>query len=92
MANIKSAKKQAIQSKKRHGINLARKTAVKTALKKVIVALDAGKTKDEILVLFNDAQAQCARAKGKGIFHANTAIRKVSRLALKINEKFTDKK
>ena len=88
MANIKSAKKQAIQAKKRQAINVARKSAVKTAMKKVADALAAGKTAQEVQVLFNDAQSQYARAKGKNVLHHKTTARKVSRLALKINKHF----
>ncbi|OGB85961.1 30S ribosomal protein S20 [candidate division TM6 bacterium RIFCSPHIGHO2_12_FULL_38_8] len=88
MANIKSAKKQAIQAKKRETINTARKSSVKTAMKKVIDALVAGKPAAEVQVLFNDAQSQCARAKGKNVFHPKTTARKVSRLALKIQKHF----
>jgi small subunit ribosomal protein S20 len=88
MANIKSAKKQAIQAKKRQAINTARKSSVKTAMKKVVEALTAGKPAEQVQVLFNDAQSQCARAKGKNVFHPKTTARKVSRLALKIQKHF----
>ncbi len=88
MANVKSAKKQAIQSQKRHAVNVARKSAVKTAMKKVADALIAGKTALEVQALFNDAQSQCARAKGKHVFHPKTSARKVSRLAIKIQKHF----
>jgi len=85
MANTKSAKKAARKSVKRHSINLARKTAIKTAMKKVVTALQDGKTAAEVQALFNEAQSKCARAKGKGTLHHKTAARKVSRLAKKIN-------
>lgn len=88
MANKKSAKKQAIQAVKRNKINVARKTAIKTAMKKVATALQEGKTVAEVQVLFNEAQAKCARAKGKNTLHPKTASRKVSRLAKKINAHF----
>lgn len=88
MANTKSAKKAMIKAKKAQAINNARKTGVKTAIKKVVVALQDGKTAQEVQQLFNDAQAKCARAKGKNLFHQNTAARKVSRLALKIQKHF----
>jgi small subunit ribosomal protein S20 len=88
MANTKSAQKQILQAEKRHQCNVARKSSIKTAVKKVLNALEAGKTKDEVQVLFNDAQAQCARAKGKHTLHANTAARKVSRLALRVQSHF----
>ena len=88
MANIQSAKKQARKSVKRHAINLARKTAIKTAMKKVATALQEGKSASEVQALFNEAQSKCARAKGKKTLHHKTASRKVSRLAQKINAHF----
>lgn len=88
MANIKSAKKQAVQAKKRQAINVARKSSVKTAMKKVVEALVAGKSAHDVQELFNQAQSQCARAKGKNVLHHKTAARKVSRLALKIQKHF----
>jgi small subunit ribosomal protein S20 len=88
MANIKSAKKAARKSVKRQAINVARKTAIKTAMKKVVIALQNGKTPAEVQALFNEAQSKCARAKGKGTLHHKTAARKVSRLAQKINNHF----
>lgn len=88
MANIKSSKKRAIQNDKNRLINLARKSAVKTAIKKVQVALAAGKTQEEVTVLFNDAQSQLRRAAGKGLIHLNAAARRVSGLAKKMNVTF----
>lgn len=88
MANTKSAKKRVLQSCKRHAINVARKTGIKTAMKKVTIALQEGKTPDEVQALFNEAQSKCSRARGKGTLHANTAARKVSRLALKVQAHF----
>ena len=84
MANIKSAKKKAKQDIKRTQVNLARKSAVKTAIKKVLTALEDNASETQVVKLFNDAQAQIARAKNKKFFHANTAARKISRLAQRI--------
>jgi small subunit ribosomal protein S20 len=41
--------------------------------------------KDKLLSLFKLAQEQIQRAAGKGCFHKNTAARKVSKLAKKVN-------
>ncbi|MGE0010473.1 MAG: 30S ribosomal protein S20 [Candidatus Babeliales bacterium] len=82
MANIKSAKKRAIQAVKRRHQNLARKTAIKTAIKKVQVAIEA--EPEKALELLKDVQAQLGRAKSKDVMHANTAARKLSRLAKKV--------
>jgi small subunit ribosomal protein S20 len=84
MANIKSAKKKAQQDIKRTKVNLARKTAVKTAIKKVVTALENNASETQITELFNVAQAHIARAKNKGLLHRNTAARKISRLAQRI--------
>jgi small subunit ribosomal protein S20 len=85
MANTKSAKKNVIQNEKRRLKNLARRSAIKTAVKKVLTAIETSAAAEVVTSLFNDAQAKIARAKGKNLFHANTAARKISRLALKVN-------
>ncbi len=84
MANIKSAKKRAIQSETRRQRNIARKSAVKTAIKKVITALQNNEI-DLAKDLLRQAESKLARAKGKGVLHANTAARKISRLAKKVS-------
>lgn len=85
MANSKSAKKNVLQNEKRRVKNLARRSAIKTAVKKVLTAIDASASTEVVTALFNDAQAKIARAKGKNLLHANTAARKISRLAKKVN-------
>jgi len=83
MPNIKSAKKREKQSIKRRTRNIARKSAIKTSMKKVIDAIeknDIGQAKE----LLREAQAQLARAKSKRVLHANTADRKIGRLAKKV--------
>lgn len=85
MANIVSSKKRARQAQKRHAINLARKTSVKSSVKRVLDAIKEGQDQDTLNTLFNEAQAKLARAKGKGLLHANTAARKIGRLAKKVN-------
>jgi small subunit ribosomal protein S20 len=84
MPRIKSAKKRVLVSEKRRKINIARKSAVKTAVRKV---MDAVSTKNitEAQVLLKEAESHIAKAKGKGLFHANTAARKISRLAKKVS-------
>jgi len=84
MANIKSSKKRARQMLGRRQKNLARTSAIKTVVKKV---LDAVKAKDHAasVTFLKDAEAQISRAKGKNVMHANTASRKVSRLAKQVS-------
>lgn len=84
MANTKSAKKQAKQNEKRRAINLARKSAIKTIVKKAISAMTAGQ--ENAQELLKEASAQLARAKNKGVLHANTASRKISRLTKRFNK------
>ena len=84
MANIKSAQKRARKEVIRRDINLARKTSIKTALKKVVVALEQGEAAATTMELLRDAEAKLARAKNKGVLHANTAARKISRLAKRV--------
>lgn len=84
MANTKSAQKQARQNIEKRKRNLARRTALKTSVKKVIVSLEKGDSLEAVQALLKDAEAKLSRAKGKGVIHANTARRKVSRLAKKV--------
>lgn len=84
MANTKSAQKAAQQNEKRRVHNLARKTALKNAVRRVLTAVAQGEPSEKIQEAFKDAAAQLSRAKGKGVIHANTAARKVGRLAAKV--------
>jgi small subunit ribosomal protein S20 len=83
MANTKSAKKAARQSKRRTAVNKSRRSRVRSATRKVEEALAAG---DQSLAMTAMAQAEPAliRAAQKGIVHRNAARRKVSRLAQRI--------
>ncbi len=88
MANTSSAKKAARQNQKRRLKNLSRRTSIKSAIRGVLDALeaekfDAPKTQE----LLSDVAAKLARAKGKKVIHANTASRKLSRLAKKVEQR-----
>ena len=83
MPNIKSAKKRVLQITKRQQRNQARKTSLKTAIKKVIAALEANDISASKTLLVA-AEGKIARAKGKGLLHRNTAARKISSLAKKV--------
>ncbi len=85
MPNIKSSKKRDKQAEKRRIRNYARRSDVKTAVKKVLDAV-ANKDADSAKDLLRIAQAKLARAKGKGLFHRNTVARKMSRLAKKVKD------
>ena len=83
MPNIASAKKRAKQSIVRNARNTARKSAIKTAIKKVHGALEQ-KNIDAAKGFLRDVESQIARACGKGIFHHNTASRTIGRLASRV--------
>lgn len=83
MANTKSAKKSARQNIKRQKINLARKSSVKSVMKKVLTAIAANESTEVVRELMRDAESQIGKAKNK-IFHPNTSARKIGRLAKKV--------
>ena len=83
MANIKSAKKRVVTNEIRRQRNIARNSDLKTATKKVLVALDAGNI-EEAKDCLKTAESKISRAKGKGLLKQNTASRKVSKLAKKV--------
>ncbi len=83
MPNIKAAKKRVKQDAKKNLINTHRKSDVKTAVKKVLDAVIANNL-EQAQLLLKEAQAKLARAKGKGVLHAKTASRKISRLARQV--------
>lgn len=84
MANTSSAKKAAKQSLARQERNVSRRTAIKTAIKKVMAALTTDVAQAQVLL--KDVAAQLSRAKSKGIMHANTASRKLGRLARRVSQ------
>lgn len=80
MANTKSAKKAAKQNEIRRLRNAARLTAIKTAIKKVRLAVEQKQDGVVIQNLLADVNAKLSRAKSKGVVHPNAASRKMSRL------------
>ena len=80
MANTSSAKKMVRKIARRTAINKARRSRVRTFIKKVELAIEAGDQAEakSALVL---AEKEMMRAVGKGVFHKNTGSRKVSRLS-----------
>ncbi|MBQ7574656.1 MAG: 30S ribosomal protein S20 [Clostridia bacterium] len=83
MPNIKSAKKRVKVIEKKTAINLAHKTALKTAIKKFENAVAKGE-KDNAKALFNEASKKLDKSVSQGILHKNNAARKKSQLALKL--------
>ncbi len=85
MANIKSAKKRVLTAERNRVKNVAFKTSIKTALKKVL-ELAKGEDKAALDTAISKAYQLCDKAVSKGILHKNTAARKKSRLVLAVNK------
>jgi small subunit ribosomal protein S20 len=83
MANTPSAKKAARKIERRTEVNRARRSRVRTFVRKVEEAIASG-DQSAALVAFKAAQPELMRAASKGIVHKNAASRKVSRLAQRI--------
>jgi small subunit ribosomal protein S20 len=85
VANIKSAKKRILVNRTKAERNKAIKSGVKTAVKKVSAAIEAN-DKDAAAKALVAATATIDKAATKGVYHKNTASRKVSRLAQAVNK------
>ena len=85
MANIKSAKKRILVNKKAELRNKSMKSKIKTLVKKVEAATLA-KDKAEAEKALQVAIKEISRAASKGIYHKNTASRKISRLTVAVNK------
>lgn len=84
MANIKSAKKRILVSRKKAARNQSIRSAVKTSMKKVEAAVAAGDKEAAQAALLN-ATSTIDKAESKGVYHKNNASRKVSRLSKAVN-------
>lgn len=85
MANIKSAKKRVLIAQKNTERNVAFKTTIKTAVKKVLACANS-EDRAELNALLSKVYQLCDKAAGKGILHKNTAARKKSRLTKAVNK------
>jgi small subunit ribosomal protein S20 len=83
MANTASARKRIRQTVKRTERNQARKSRMRTFVKKVEVACASG-DKAAAQEALRIAQPEMQRAAIKGVTHKNTVARKLSRLAARI--------
>ncbi len=83
MANIKSAKKRALQSEKRRLHNASIRSKVRTYIKRVIKAVNTGDW-DKAMAEFRTAQPVIDKAADKGIFTKNWAARIKSRLNARV--------
>jgi small subunit ribosomal protein S20 len=83
MANTTSAKKATRKIARRTEVNKARRSRVRTYIRKVEEAIAAG-DKAAAEAALKAAQPELQRAATKGVMHRNTASRKVSRLANRV--------
>ncbi len=84
MANSPSAKKRARQADRRTVINKARRSRLRTFIRKVEEAIVSG-DRSAALEALRVAQPEIVRGANKGVLHRNTASRKVSRLHHRVN-------
>ncbi len=83
MANSPQAKKRARQNEARYQINKARRSRIRTHLRRVEEAIASG-DKDAATAALRAAQPELMRGVTKGVFHKNTAARKMSRLSSRV--------
>ena len=83
MANTASARKRIRQTETRTARNQARKSRMRTFIKKVETAIASG-DKAAAATALQHAQPEMQRASGKGVIHANTVARKLSRLSARV--------
>lgn len=84
MPQIQSQKKRVKTNNKRTLAATAQKSALKTAIKKVLVAVEAN-DKAAAVAAYNEANSKLDKAVAKGIHHKNYATRQKSRLAKAVN-------
>jgi small subunit ribosomal protein S20 len=83
MANTPQSKKRARQSERRQDVNKARRSRIRTFLRKVEEAISSG-NQDVATTALRNAQPELARGITKGVLHKNTVARKMSRLAARV--------
>ncbi|MEL7211365.1 MAG: 30S ribosomal protein S20 [Pseudomonadota bacterium] len=83
MANSPQAKKRARQNERRFAVNKARRSRIRTFLRKVEEAIASG-DKDAANTALQQAQPELMRGVSKGILHKNTVARKMSRLSSRV--------
>ena len=83
MANTPQAKKRIRRNDNRAEIIGARRSRIRSFVKKVEAALDAG-DKDAAKTALSAAQPEMARGVARGVLHKNTVARKMSRLSKRV--------
>lgn len=84
MANTLQAKKRIRQTARKTDANKRRVSRIRTSVKKVDTAIEAG-DKKAAETAFAVAKPEIARGVTKGVFQKNTASRKISRMQKRIN-------
>ena len=85
MANSPQSKKRARQIERRTAVNKARRSRIRTFLRKVEEAIAGGNAQVAADAL-KTAQPELMRGVSKGVVHKNTGSRKVSRLAAQLKK------
>ncbi len=85
MANTSSAKKAARQMVRRTEINKARRSRMKSTVKKIEEAISAGKREDALAAV-RAAEPVLMRSAAKGVIAKKAASRKVSRMVARIKK------
>ena len=83
MANTPQSKKRARQNARRYDVNRARRSRIRTFLRKVEEAIAAGDPAAAKAAL-RAAEPELMRGVTKGVLHKNTAARKISRLSTRV--------
>ena len=83
MANTPQSKKRARQIERRTDVNKARRSRIRTYIRKVEEAIASGNA-DAAALALKTAQPELMRGVTKGVVHKNTASRKISRLAARV--------
>ncbi|MFN3293822.1 MAG: 30S ribosomal protein S20 [Gemmobacter sp.] len=83
MANTPQSEKRARQSEARYAVNKARRSRIRTFLRKVEEAIASGNA-DAAKAALEAVQPELARGVTKGVLHKNTVARKMSRLSARV--------
>ena len=85
MANTAQSEKRARQNDKSAAVNKSRRSRIRTFLRKVEEAISSG-DKSSASAALTAVQPELMRGVSKGIFHKNTASRKISRLSARVKK------
>ncbi len=83
MANSPQSKKRARQNLRRYAVNKARRSRIRTFLRKVEEAISSG-DREAAASALREAQPELMRGVTKGVLHKKTAARKMSRLSARV--------